>query len=442
MFGNFSRGAETMDWFEPRYTNRQGIPFGYDANGVSRSVAEVPRGKACECRCPDCDGALVAHKGEVYAHHFKHDAGAECRHALEASLYAMACRILSQPGAQLQLPGVQSRYDWVLKFGYDPEWSFVRRFLAKSAWVIDPVRIHSRPGFTVANSRLKESSWASADLSCDELGLDIHLLSYRKRWPHPNPTTKAPKKLTLGINLSDYFRPLWETCDAERTAMVEELKSDDFGFGEWLATSTSGRGLIYHPDLKAKEHEFEKWASRLVEAEQAKQQRERLQEIEKRRRLAEARRLEDLKWTVPTKLASAEGNEFMLRARESKNSYLNHHTARGYGLVALKADRAGYVWIGKPGDIVPYDVRKLLDIHAGWEPVDSTTQIEALPAPHPLAAFLPKPGQRFVILNERLGWCAVCRAPLDEVRFLDDGQLGPRTIVCRSKPFDHPQSRD
>lgn len=50
-----------------------------DAAGRARHASQVERGKACGCVCPDCKTALIAHKGEKYAKHFRHATTTACR---------------------------------------------------------------------------------------------------------------------------------------------------------------------------------------------------------------------------------------------------------------------------------------------------------------------------------------------------------------------------
>lgn len=92
-----------MDWFEFSATRPGAIPFALDRHGQWRDVGDVERGLACNCVCPECDGLVVAKKGEVRVHHFAHHDLRECRHALETSLFGMTAELLASPGAVLQL---------------------------------------------------------------------------------------------------------------------------------------------------------------------------------------------------------------------------------------------------------------------------------------------------------------------------------------------------
>lgn len=68
------------------------IPFAIKLDtGEMVSVDEVPSGLDCGCKCPSCDGRLVARKGPKNVHHFgHHDKSQEgCQYAFETSVRLM-----------------------------------------------------------------------------------------------------------------------------------------------------------------------------------------------------------------------------------------------------------------------------------------------------------------------------------------------------------------
>lgn len=68
------------------------IPFAIRLDtGEMVAVDEVPSGLGCGCKCPSCDGRLVARKGQINAHHFgHHDKSKEgCQYAFETSVRLM-----------------------------------------------------------------------------------------------------------------------------------------------------------------------------------------------------------------------------------------------------------------------------------------------------------------------------------------------------------------
>ena len=75
------------------------IPFAIrEADRKIVSIEDVPRGLACECRCPSCDARLQARKGDFNEHHFAHhDSSAElCEFALETSIRLMLLETLGK----------------------------------------------------------------------------------------------------------------------------------------------------------------------------------------------------------------------------------------------------------------------------------------------------------------------------------------------------------
>lgn len=82
------------------------IPFAIQTStGAIVSVDQVERGLQCGCRCPSCNGRLVARKGEKYEHCFAHHDGSsdDCELAFETSVRLMllskldALQIISTP---------------------------------------------------------------------------------------------------------------------------------------------------------------------------------------------------------------------------------------------------------------------------------------------------------------------------------------------------------
>jgi transcription initiation factor IIF auxiliary subunit len=72
------------------------LPFGMAADGRMVSVEAVERGVACECFCPKCQARLVAAKGEVIRHHFRHyvEGGPACSEARETAIHQFAKQII------------------------------------------------------------------------------------------------------------------------------------------------------------------------------------------------------------------------------------------------------------------------------------------------------------------------------------------------------------
>ena len=60
-------------------------------------IDTVIRGLACDCICPECSGRLVAVKGEVYRHHFRHAVDTvACIAARETALHKFAKQVICE----------------------------------------------------------------------------------------------------------------------------------------------------------------------------------------------------------------------------------------------------------------------------------------------------------------------------------------------------------
>ncbi len=79
--------------------------FALNNEGRIVHVDEVPRGGECGCRCPQCDGPLIARQGEVRGWHFAHRQDAGCEGAVETALHKAAKQLL-QDESGLMLPGL------------------------------------------------------------------------------------------------------------------------------------------------------------------------------------------------------------------------------------------------------------------------------------------------------------------------------------------------
>jgi hypothetical protein len=83
------------------------LPFGQNPDGIIVPISVVPRGLECDCVCPECTTALVAVKGEIVRHHFRHHVDPlHCEHARETALHKYAKQLLSnvQTANHLILP--------------------------------------------------------------------------------------------------------------------------------------------------------------------------------------------------------------------------------------------------------------------------------------------------------------------------------------------------
>lgn len=82
------------------------LPYGILPNGNLAHVSDVSSGLACNCRCPECGGLLVARKGQVIVHHFAHQAGMNCTGGgWETALHRL-CKEIIMSSRRIMLPAV------------------------------------------------------------------------------------------------------------------------------------------------------------------------------------------------------------------------------------------------------------------------------------------------------------------------------------------------
>lgn len=97
-------------------------------------VSEVQSGLKCECICPSCNKPLVAHKGKIKIHHFKHYEVCNCQGSIETSIH-LAAKKLFLTKKEVLLPDL---YADVPEFG---EQKVQSRKLYKSKKVIEEYKI-------------------------------------------------------------------------------------------------------------------------------------------------------------------------------------------------------------------------------------------------------------------------------------------------------------
>lgn len=67
------------------------LTYAINAIGELIHVDDVPTGNKCDCFCPACKEPLIAkNQGTKRMHHFSHQSGTECDHAIESMLHILA----------------------------------------------------------------------------------------------------------------------------------------------------------------------------------------------------------------------------------------------------------------------------------------------------------------------------------------------------------------
>ncbi len=256
------------EWATSVATRSNHIPFAVDAAGRDRDASEVERGLRCGCRCPACGGVVVARQGEVRAPHFAHHSRKECVHALEASLFRGTIAMLTAPGAMLRLPPLGSRHELAAYHGASFTEAQAAKFFA-TAWVVEG-RAAPLEGLEVRAREIAASVVAAADLVVAPLGLEIHLLSYRKNAAQVRAGLGGGAGRVLGIDLRAYAKLWWDSCESDRAAKVVRASQ---ALRRWLREEEGGRGWLAHPEFEERARRLREWTARHPRPEPAEQNR-------------------------------------------------------------------------------------------------------------------------------------------------------------------------
>ncbi|MFT4058456.1 MAG: competence protein CoiA family protein [Legionella sp.] len=65
-------------------------PFGLNKNNTIAHIADVESGEKCNCICIECKSPLIAVKGRIKEHHFRHKNVTECEGGLESAIHLAA----------------------------------------------------------------------------------------------------------------------------------------------------------------------------------------------------------------------------------------------------------------------------------------------------------------------------------------------------------------
>lgn len=77
-------------------SNKIKLSFGLDKNNKLVHVADVESGRSCDCICLSCKSPLIAAKGRIKHHHFKHATVKECQSGEESFIHLAAKWIISE----------------------------------------------------------------------------------------------------------------------------------------------------------------------------------------------------------------------------------------------------------------------------------------------------------------------------------------------------------
>jgi hypothetical protein len=414
-----------MEWFSTTGPAPSGIPFAIDSEGSWRDVSDVERGLACGCFCAACKGRLVAKKGVEKIHHFAHHDRRDCRHALETSLYGMLADILVQPNASLLLPPHIERVRWLRESGI-PEGSKPFQIFAQRGWVFEPTLVTSRTGFKCTAKTLDECTAANSEFEDETAQLEVHVLSYRKKYEHLLALPPREGWLRLGLNLRAYADLWWATCDLTKGADVAAATKARARLENWLAAQPGGRGILSHPDEPNRRAQFNEWANKVAAEEMAKVQAER----EAQRRRWEEHQREEQRWAIPHDPAQPGIKKVWQRLDSQASQQITHWLGRQLGLHKAP-DGDGLVYVAIRGQQIPPNLRRYLKPEGPWHPWAHVEQ-HSEPKPRPV----PPPPAPDKLLADSIGTC-YCGSPINRMLH-GSGIFRGRVVEQCSTNSSHP----
>lgn len=79
------------------------LPFGLNENNIIVHIANLEDDEKCDYICPDCKSPLIAVKGKIKQHHFRHKDINECQGGLESAIH-LAAKQMIVAKKQIMLP--------------------------------------------------------------------------------------------------------------------------------------------------------------------------------------------------------------------------------------------------------------------------------------------------------------------------------------------------
>lgn len=414
-----------MEWYRTNGPVPSGIPFAIDAKGVWRDISDVESGLKCGCFCSACKGRLVAKKGIQNTHHFAHHDRKDCRHALESSLYGMLVDILTKPNSGILLPPHIERVLWLRETGI-PEGSKPYLEFAQKGWVFEPATVIAQTGFQCMAQSLELCSANVPEFEDSASRVEIHVLSYRKKFDDLRALAPREGWIRLGLNLRFYADLWWATCDLSHGAnLIKATKARD-RLASWLAAEPSGRGILMHPEEHAKKAQFTAWANQVAAAEIAKVRAER----EAQAKLRAEREREERRWVIPQATGITGSHRVWQPSKTNAVPGITDTLAMQMGLQKSPTGQ-GMAFIGIPGQRVPTHLRSYLSPDGPWHFMPKAAESN-----HPKHAPLTPPTED-KLLEKAVATC-YCGAPIDRV--LHGGGMFQGRIVeqCTAYPGRHP----
>jgi hypothetical protein len=204
------------------------VPFGRLPDGQIVTVETVGRGLDCGCACPECGERLVAAKGEVYRHHFRHVTDSDCHGGPETFLHIFAKQILVETRT-LQMPGghmhtaTTASAEHRLECGLIPDvWMLFSEPVAIEIWVahrVPPEKVHTYNEEKIAALEIDLRAYRNAGHSKSEWAFIIREQAPR-RWLSPTARIRQKREEQRLAEIAEHQRIRQEAERIEREAVA------------------------------------------------------------------------------------------------------------------------------------------------------------------------------------------------------------------------------
>lgn len=114
-------------------------------NGKLVHISFVSGGVNCNCRCPECDGLLIAKKGALKQHHFAHANVDDCGKGGETALHLAAKEIIRKRKC-IYLPAVEAKFS-LMDFS-----RVLKVFAPEQKYELDSVVLEKRIGSIIPDA--------------------------------------------------------------------------------------------------------------------------------------------------------------------------------------------------------------------------------------------------------------------------------------------------
>jgi hypothetical protein len=207
-------------------------------------------------------------------HHFAHEDRRECRHALEASIFGMTIKLISESHARLCLPPFGDRQALASQVGAMFTRRQERKFFA-SRWVVDGEIIPvTNP--VVHVSQIDDSTPDSPDISLPDRRIEIHLISHKKTPQALLEHARSAPASVLCIDLRKYAAMWWNICDEDKDGVRKVVSQAIDLLRDWLANKEAGRGWLANAEFDKRRQTLIDWAAEQKKREKQQREAERL----------------------------------------------------------------------------------------------------------------------------------------------------------------------